>query len=559
MEVCEVLPGQPVKSELKGEQTEEMIKVAVRKPHENFEWIACESLEDVLITGNNVLKNFNMSVLPGLIKVPGRTLQGISVQYKNESIPTKDGSWNMQKRKFMRGAFVEHWSVILLKSGNGTDDAFVGSAKAAVEQFCEVMRGEGMIVGNPCRDRQGNFLEERLQGGRNQWKTQIDLIFKNLEQALGAMPSILLILLPKYDGPIYNIIKCLGDIKYGVHTVCAVGNKFTSRKGKDGGFDPGFLANISLKFNLKLGGSNHQLPPDQLGIVGKGNTMLVGYDVTHPSPGSREEAPSILGIVASTGWECDRFPGELRVQQPRQEKADALAELLANRLQLWKKKSIKGDLPENIIFYRDGVSEGQYQIVLDEELPQIRNGCKKTYTDLKYKNKRFPRITIIIVGKRHHTRFYPNSPDDADRSGNPKSGTVVDRIVTEHRNWDFFLQAHAAIQGTAKPTHYFVVHDEIFAKDKLPKLYQVTNTADVLQTLTHNLCYLHGRATKAVSVAPPAYLADLLCDRGRRYLSGIFSPPADESDSNPNEASNSQQLQDQVKVHGNLTNTMFYI
>lgn len=42
--------------------------------------------------------------------------------------------------------------------------------------------------------------------------------------------------------------------------------------------------------------------------------------------------------------------------------------------------------------------------------------------------------------------------------------------------------------------------------------------ADELQGITHNLCYLFGRATRAVSICPPAYYADILCERGRCYL-----------------------------------------
>ena len=40
---------------------------------------------------------------------------------------------------------------------------------------------------------------------------------------------------------------------------------------------------------------------------------------------------------------------------------------------------------------------------------------------------------------------------------------------------DFFLQAHSAIQGTAKPSHYVVILDEM-------KL-----SAEELQTITHHL------------------------------------------------------------------------
>lgn len=69
-----------------------------------------------------------------------------------------------------------------------------------------------------------------------------------------------------------------------------------------------------------------------------------------------------------------------------------------------------------------------------------------------------------------------------------------------------FCLAHGGLQGTSKPTHYYVIHDEIGF------------TADKLQTLTNNICYMFGRATKAVSLASPAYYADLACERGRCYL-----------------------------------------
>lgn len=46
--------------------------------------------------------------------------------------------------------------------------------------------------------------------------------------------------------------------------------------------------------------------------------------------------------------------------------------------------------------------------------------------------------------------------------------------------------------------------------------------ADELEKFTHNLCYLYGRATRAVSICPPAYYADLICTRARSYLSEFF-------------------------------------
>lgn len=70
--------------------------------------------------------------------------------------------------------------------------------------------------------------------------------------------------------------------------------------------------------------------------------------------------------------------------------------------------------------------------------------------------------------------------------------------------------AHGGLQGTTRPTHYYVVHDEIGFK------------ADELQGLTNSISYMFARATKAVSLVSPAYYADLACERGRCYLQKLL-------------------------------------
>ena len=72
------------------------------------------------------------------------------------------------------------------------------------------------------------------------------------------------------------------------------------------------------------------------------------------------------------------------------------------------------------------------------------------------------------------------------------------------------MQAHAGLQGTVKATHYTVVYDE----NNL--------SADDIQQGTHDISYLYARATKAVSLIPAAYYADLACERGRCYLNDFL-------------------------------------
>lgn len=126
--------------------------------------------------------------------------------------------------------------------------------------------------------------------------------------------------------------------------------------------------------------------------------------------------------------------------------------------------------PKRIIFYRDGVSEGQFKQVLEKELPLIQGRSGMPFVDVYYLLIRVssaackelgitPTITIIIVGKRHHVRFFPVG-NVADRSGNCPAGTVVDREVVHPTEFDFYLQSHGGLLGTSRPAHYSVLYDE---------------------------------------------------------------------------------------------------
>jgi eukaryotic translation initiation factor 2C len=146
--------------------------------------------------------------------------------------------------------------------------------------------------------------------------------------------------------------------------------------------------------------------------------------------------------------------------------------------------------------------------VLREELPQIIAAFKRI--DAKNPGYR-PTLSIVICGKRHNARFYPTNSEFADRNGNTRPGTVVDKGVTSMLDFDFYLQAHAGLQGTVKPTHYIVIYDES------------SLTADMVQQGVHTASYLYARATKAVSLVPPAYYADIVCEQARYWIHGFLN------------------------------------
>ena len=170
-----------------------------------------------------------------------------------------------------------------------------------------------------------------------------------------------------------------------------------------------------------------------------------------------------------------------------------------------------------------------------------------------------PKLTIVICGKRHHTRFFPTNAAHAAQDGNPRPGTVVDRGTAAIFEYDFYLQAHGGLQGSTRPTHYFVVHDEIGIG------------ADQLQSLTNDISYMFARATKAVSLVSPAYYADLACERGRCYIHPLLQGISDSGTTTGSGGKGSDEEvltearrlwrydNDPNGVSGTVKDTMFYI
>jgi len=73
---------------------------------------------------------------------------------------------------------------------------------------------------------------------------------------------------------------------------------------------------------------------------------------------------------------------------------------------------------------------------------------------------------------------------------------------------------------------------------------------------------MFGRATKAVSICPPAYYADLACERSRCYLGELVdaSPSASLVGSvHGGQGGSSVVDQSMVKIHPNVKDSMFYM
>jgi len=126
---------------------------------------------------------------------------------------------------------------------------------------------------------------------------------------------------------------------------------------------------------------------------------------------------------------------------------------------LYKKNT--NTYPVRVMYFRDGVAEGQFAMVKTQEVTAIKEAIGRL-------SGREPSVTAIVVRKRNHTRLFPRDGEgDRSSKGNVFPGTVVDQEITHPCDFDFCmcscnvllmidLVPHSSIQGTARPAHYCI-------------------------------------------------------------------------------------------------------
>jgi eukaryotic translation initiation factor 2C len=235
-----------------------------------------------------------------------------------------------------------------------------------------------------------------------------------------------------------------------------------------------FFADLALKYNIKAGGINHKVNSTMLQNPNDSGPIFVGINVTKlPS-----NSCGIASVVANSGSDLSKWPGSIRCQQGSETLVQELESIMKERLTAFVGKKAR---PSKIIVYRGGVTEDQYQRVLDDEFPKIKRA-----RDTVYSGEGGPKITMLIVSKGHQNRFHPvgnhivrvdrkvngESSDSKNaasgpmvNSSRPTPGTIIERKHDLEGAWDFFLQSHYAPDGIAgpsspKPAHYIVIKEE---------------------------------------------------------------------------------------------------
>jgi eukaryotic translation initiation factor 2C len=420
----------------------------------------------------------NIDLTP--MSVTAHVLPPPKLQYLRSTVdPKLDGSWSNERQLFSslplnptskdgKSGYVYG---VLVINARGQQDL------AQINTFCSDLSAEARGCG----------LTLLPSGQVYVCNDRVDSVRTEMEKFAKLQVKIVLVFL---NGETRSEVKLVAD-SMGLPTQC-IRSKTVDRASKQ------IYLNLCLKINVKMGGVNHTVArvssrAHPLSWIFDKPTMVIGIDVSHPEKGSGR--PSMAAVVASMDTNLSQFATRLLIQPPGEMVLD-LCDAMVALFTTFKQKN-GNHMPEQVILFRDGVSEGQFPHVLDKELPQI----KEAIALMGYKED-FVNISVIVCQKRHKSRVvYEGKNSNGEPTFiNPCPGLLVDArggnktIVSATYN-EFYVNSHVAIQGTAKPCKYSLIYDEIGFR------------LSELELLTYWSTYLYIRCNRSVSYATPAYYA----------------------------------------------------
>ncbi|CAJ0750896.1 17729_t:CDS:10 [Entrophospora sp. SA101] len=452
IEVCEIVKDQKFEEKdwkpLPEDTRREVVRKTCFKPIDTFKYIQSATNDVYKHNEDEILKSLGIEVEKNFIKGDFNIMPGPKLHTADNPKTIVENRWNTER--FLDAKEVINWSVIVFD--RNVQDKTI---KDAMELLKSTLMGKGMKVPHLP-------TIEACERARFNRKRKPDLIICIISKNAG-------------NPNIYGDIKrCEAGL--GVLTQCILSNNINPRFQNKW---QSTFNNLALKINGKLGGENARLSAGR----------------------SEKDRPSVTGVCASTNNHLTKYAARSSVNSKiRNETIENLQQMTVELLEVYRSENNR--LPDHIIVYRDGVSETHFQNVKDEEITKLKVAFDIVYS--KY-NCELPKLTFVIVQKRHHTKSLAldNNSRKCDRNQNCLPGTVIDKEIVVPQNFEFFLYSHLSPLGTSKPAHYFVILNE--GNFSSTEMYH----------FTYRLCFLSSRCNLSVSHVIPVYYAHHLVNKAK--------------------------------------------
>ena len=302
------------------------------------------------------------------------------------------------------------------------------------------------------------------------------------------------------NGYISQIVKAESLRKKGILSVCS---------------------KILLQINAKLGGALYKIKPEK--PLSTKKIMLIGVDSSkHKDKNNYGTGIAMVATIDDSfneyynkvyivkrerpkkkddGKRKEFFEGESEEESEENSKEETpeekyrqqfyfcINEFIDEAVEAYKKNN-KGNKPDWLIIYRQGVSLQQKDF-LKNEIREINNTCKTKNIPYYY----------ILVNTKSTFKFF--QPEDGYYY-NPYSGLLVLDGVINRNFFEFYIQPQEVTQGSATPTAFHVAYGNL-------------NFPEIIPKLTFDLCHLYSNWQGSVRMPNVIKCAEKLSKMTAKY------------------------------------------
>ncbi|XP_061394627.1 protein aubergine [Musca vetustissima] len=390
----------------------------------------------------DVLASWNMQLDKHLVEIPGRILPPERIVFGNQRkyVCDQNADWTREFRNTTMFSHVDikRWYVIVARRNLREVQEFV--------KLC--IRAAGSMKMHISEPRYDEMPDDR----NGSYSTAID-------RTTSQDPQILMLVLPNNNEEKYACIKKKCCVDRPVPSQVVTLRTIAPRGDKASGL-MSIATKVVIQMNAKLMGAPWMIDMPLSGL------MTVGFDVCHSA---KEKNKSYGALVATMDMRVStKYYSAVTQHLKGQELSNEISLNMTCALKSYR--AVHGTLPDRILFYRDGVGDGQLHQVFNTEVQFLKKKLDEIYKSAGKEDG--CRLAFVVVSKRINTRYFVNGR-------NPDPGTVVDDVITLPERYDFFLVSQSVRQGTVSPTSYNVIHDNMGL------------SADKMQILTYKMTHLY--------------------------------------------------------------------
>ncbi|KFG40799.1 argonaute AGO [Toxoplasma gondii GAB2-2007-GAL-DOM2] len=428
----------------------------------------------------------------------GRVLESPLIKYRevpgggpgrsSKTVRPAQGDWNLRDAAFCRGTVCKVWALY----------SFVETSQNVIENLARVLKTQGAKYGVNLTTKPGLGAYTR-----NDRRPMLDQFaaFVALAKTKGC-ELLFVILNERVSLDIYQIVKSCTDVNFP--SQCLNGrHKCIDAifRGADNP-NPQYFANVMSKVNMKLQGVNQTLEADIIKqeIGTDKSTLVLAVETSFFANPTKTSPPPTAPIVCACTGNMDddlgAFGHAVCVESRKHPIVTDIGSMFKTILSY--RKTTK-NWPARIIYLRSATTEAHFPLVLAGEIRAI----EELYVR---ENRSKPRILAVAVQRRQQTRLFPTKEMQAQGNNLPPGFLLANSLQHPGHFRNFLLISHKALQGTARPTRYYILRDD--ANRDMEKVAQ----------LMYSLCHVYGRCQRAVSIPAPLYYAELLAARAQSYM-----------------------------------------